>query len=94
MQASNEADEFFYMTGECFVSHLIAGAPNQYSSIEHPVLIFSWECCLPSQRAAVALSCPLGASPACIYVGETGYNCVYDAIKSFWPKPLLPTLCL
>lgn len=36
-------------------------------------------------------SCPLGSPPACIYVGETGYNCVYDAIKSFWPKPSLPT---
>lgn len=37
---------------------------------------------------------PLGNSPACIYVGEMGYNYVYDAIKSFWPKPSLPTVCL
>lgn len=36
---------------------------------------------------------PLGNAPACIYVGEMGCNCVYDAIKSFWPKPSLPTVC-
>lgn len=31
-------------------------------------------------------SCPLGNTPACIYVGEMGYNSVYDAIKSFLAK--------
>lgn len=94
MQASNEADEMFNMTGDFFVSHLIAVALNQYSSIEHPVLISSWECSLPPLRADVTSSRPLDNSPACVYIGETGYNCVYDAIKYFWPKPLLPTVCL
>lgn len=94
MRTSNEADEICNVTGDCFVSHLIAVALDQYSSIKHPVSSSSWECCLPPLRAGVTWSRPLGNSPACVYIGETRYNCVYDAIKSFWPKPLLPTVCL
>lgn len=45
-------------------------------------------------RGGMTSSRPLGYSPVRIYVAEMGYNCVYDAIKSFWPKPLLPTACL
>lgn len=88
MQASNEADKMFNITGDCFVSHLIAVALNQYSSIEHPVFISSWERSLPPLRAGVTSSRSLDNSPACVYIGETGYNCVYDAIKSFLAKTL------
>lgn len=73
---------------------VIAVALNQYSTIKHLLLISSWEHHLSPLRAAVTSSRPLGSSPARIYVGEMGYNCVYDAIKPFWPKPSLPTACL
>lgn len=70
-----------------FLTLLIAVALTQYSTIKHLLLISSWERHLSPLKAAVTSRQPLGNSPARIYVGEMGYNCLWY-YKTFLAKAL------